>query len=183
MSERSNEPCWYVVHTYSGYENKVKDTLEKSVENNEAMQKLIFEVRVPVEDVVERKRDKEGNVKLSTRQRKIYPGYVLVHMINTSESWYVVRNTRGCTGFVGPDSQPIALTDEEVDKMLNPPVVDLTVSVAIGDSVIITSGPMENHQGTVVDVDNIRGKASVAMQMFGRDTTAEVDVEQLKRVE
>ena len=113
MTEKSKEPCWYVVHTYSGYENKVKDTLEKSVENN-GMQDLIFDVRVPVEDVIEIK-----NGKRVKTQRKVYPGYVLVHMIETSESWYVVRNTRGVTGFVGPDSKPVPLTDAEVEMMLN----------------------------------------------------------------
>ena len=96
MAENSKEPCWYVVHTYSGYENKVKDNIEKSVENN-GMKDLIFDVRVPVEDVVEIK----GNKRVKS-QRKVYPGYVLVRMIETSESWYLVRNTRGVTGFVGP---------------------------------------------------------------------------------
>ena len=114
MAENSKEPCWYVVHTYSGYENKVKDNIEKSVENNPEMQRLIFDVRVPVEDVVEIK----GNKRVKS-QRKVYPGYVLVHMIETSESWYLVRNTRGVTGFVGPDSKPVALTPAEVDMMLS----------------------------------------------------------------
>ena len=100
MAEAKKEPCWYVIHTYSGYENKVKDTLEKSVENN-GMQDLILEVRVPMEEVVEIR-----NGKRVKSTRKVYPGYVLVHMIETSESWYVVRNTRGVTGFVGPDSKP-----------------------------------------------------------------------------
>ena len=113
MAEKKNEPCWYVVHTYSGYENKVKDNIEKSVENN-GMQDLILDVRVPVEDVVEIK----NNRRVKT-QRKVYPGYVLVHMIETSESWYLVRNTRGVTGFVGPESKPVPLTDEEVSMMLS----------------------------------------------------------------
>ena len=107
MAENKKEACWYVVHTYSGYENKVKDTLEKSVENN-GMQDLILEVRVPMEEVVEIR-----NGKRVKSTRKVYPGYVLVHMIETSESWYVVRNTRGVTGFVGPDSKPVPLTDAE----------------------------------------------------------------------
>lgn len=180
MSERSNEPCWYVVHTYSGYENKVKDTLWKSVENSEAMQKLIFQVEVPVEEVVERKKDKDGSYRRVSRQRKIYPGYVLVYMINTSESWYVVRNTRGCTGFVGPDSQPIALTEAEVEHMLHPPVVDLTGTVAEGDSVIITGGPMANFTGVVQSVDLDRNKATVMVQMFSRENEAEISLDDLK---
>ena len=111
MAENSKEPCWYVVHTYSGYENKVKDNIEKSVENN-GMKDLIFDVRVPVEDVVEIK----GNKRVKS-QRKVYPGYVLVRMIETSESWYLVRNTRGVTGFVGPDSKPVPLTPEEQEEL------------------------------------------------------------------
>ena len=107
MAENKKEACWYVIHTYSGYENKVKDTLEKSVENN-GMQDLILDVRVPMEEVMEIR-----NGKRVKSTRKVYPGYVLVHMIETSESWYVVRNTRGVTGFVGPDSKPVPLTQEE----------------------------------------------------------------------
>ena len=116
MAENKKEPCWYVIHTYSGYENKVKDTLEKSVENN-GMQDLILEVRVPMEEVVEIR-----NGKRVKSTRKVYPGYVLVHMIETSESWYVVRNTRGVTGFVGPDSKPVPLTQEEVDMIMEVPL-------------------------------------------------------------
>ena len=178
MSERSNEPCWYVVHTYSGYENKVKDTLEKSVENNEAMQKLIFDVRVPVEDVIEIK-----NGKRVKTQRKVYPGYVLVHMIETSESWYVVRNTRGVTGFVGPDSKPVALTEAEVEMRLNPQPNGVEYDIAIGDTVDILSGSMENQQGVVEDIDAMRGKIKVSVQMFGRATPAELDLAQVKKAD
>ena len=113
MSEKSNEACWYVVHTYSGYENKVKDTLEKSIKSSN-MQDYIFDVRVPVEEVSEIRKGKRVK---STR--KVFPGYVIVNMIKTNESWYVVRNTRGVTGFVGPDGQPVALTPSEVEMMLN----------------------------------------------------------------
>ena len=178
MSERSNEPCWYVVHTYSGYENKVKDTLEKSVENNEAMQKLIFDIRVPVEDVIEIK-----NGKRVKTQRKVYPGYVLIHMIETSESWYVVRNTRGVTGFVGPDSKPVALTEDEVAMMLNSESKGVEYDIAIGDTVVILSGSMENQQGVVEDIDTIRGKIRVAVQMFGRSIPAELDMDQVQKAD
>lgn len=177
MSERSNELCWYVVHTYSGYENKVKDTLLKSVENSESMQKLIFEVEVPVEEVTEIRNGKRVKV-----QRKTYPGYVLVHMIETSDSWYVVRNTRGVTGFVGPDSKPIALTDEEVEMMLHPPVKDVVADIAIGDSVTFVNGSFEGMTGTVADLDLTRGKASVQVQIFGQATSTEVDLSDIKRV-
>ena len=111
MSEKINEACWYVVHTYSGYENKVKDTLEKSIKSN-GMQDFIFEVRVPVEEVTEIRKGKRVK-----SQRKVFPGYVIVKMIKTNESWYVVRNTRGVTGFVGPDGQPVALTEAEIDTL------------------------------------------------------------------
>ena len=178
MAENSKEPCWYVVHTYSGYENKVKDNIEKSVENN-GMKHLIFDVRVPVEDVVEIK----GNKRVKS-QRKVYPGYVLVRMIETSESWYVVRNTRGVTGFVGPDSKPVPLTDAEVEMMLNTEAKSVEFGVAIGEEVRILSGPLENFSGIVEDVDTVRGKLTVKVQMFlGREMPVEVDLDQVEKVE
>ena len=176
MTEKSKEPCWYVVHTYSGYENKVKDTLEKSVENN-GMQDLIFDVRVPVEDVVEIR-----NGKRVKSQRKVYPGYVLVHMIETSESWYVVRNTRGVTGFVGPDSKPVALTQEEVDMMLNSQARSVDFSFAIGERVRILSGPLENFTGVVEDIDTIRGTVTVKVEMFfGREQSVKLDLDKVEK--
>ena len=178
MTEKNMQPCWYVVHTYSGYENKVKDTLEKSVENNEHMKDLIFDIRVPVEDVVEIRKGKRVK-----SQRKVFPGYVLVHMIETSESWYVVRNTRGVTGFVGPDSKPVALTDDEVELMLNPKSKSIGFDIAIGETVQILSGPMENFSGVGSDIDTVCGKLTVTVQMFGRPTTVELDMEQVKRAE
>ena len=176
MTEKSKEPCWYVVHTYSGYETKVKDTLEKSVENN-GMQDLIFDVRVPVEDVVEIR-----NGKRVKSQRKVYPGYVLVHMIETSESWYVVRNTRGVTGFVGPDSKPVALTQEEVDMMLNSEAKSIDFSFAIGERVRILSGPLENFTGVVEDIDTIRGTVTVKVEMFfGREQSVKLDLDKVEK--
>ena len=176
MTEKSKQPCWYVIHTYSGYENKVKDTLEKSVENN-GMQDLIFDVRVPVEDVVEIR-----NGKRVKSQRKVYPGYVLVHMIETSESWYVVRNTRGVTGFVGPDSKPVALTQEEVDMMLNSQSNSVDFSFAIGERVRILSGPLENFTGVVEDVDTIRGTVTVKVEMFfGREQSVKLDLDKVEK--
>ena len=176
MTEKSKQPCWYVIHTYSGYENKVKDTLEKSVENN-GMQDLIFDVRVPVEDVVEIR-----NGKRVKSQRKVYPGYVLVHMIETSESWYVVRNTRGVTGFVGPDSKPVALTQEEVDMMLNSESKSIDFSFAIGERVRILSGPLENFTGVVEDIDTIRGTVTVKVEMFfGREQSVKLDLDKVEK--
>lgn len=177
MTEKKKEPCWYVVHTYSGYENKVKDNLEKAVENN-GMQELIFEMRVPTEDVIEIK-----NGKRVKSQRKIYPGYVLVKMIETSESWYLVRNTRGVTGFVGPDSKPVPLTESEVEMMLNSGMKSVEFGVAIGEEVRILSGPLENFTGTVSDVDTVRQKLTVKVKLFlGREMPVEVDLEQVEKI-
>ena len=141
------------------------------------MKDLIFEVRVPMEDVVEIR-----NGKRVKSQRKVYPGYVLVHMIETSESWYVVRNTRGVTGFVGPDSKPVALTQEEVDMMLNSEAKSVDFGFAIGENVRILSGPLENFSGVVEDVDTVRGKLTVKVQMFlGREMPVEVDLDQVEK--
>ena len=153
MAEAKKEPCWYVIHTYSGYENKV------------------------MEEVVEIR-----NGKRVKSTRKVYPGYVLVHMIETSESWYVVRNTRGVTGFVGPDSKPVPLTQEEVDMMLNTEQSSVDFGFAIGENVRILSGPLENFSGVVEDVDTVRGKLTVKVQMFlGREMPVEVDLDQVEK--
>lgn len=176
-NERKTTLEWYVVHTYSGYENKVKDNLEKAAENNN-MQNLIQEVCVPLEEVVEIK-----NGKRVTSQRKTFPGYVLVRMIITNESWYVVRNTRGVTGFVGPESKPIPLSQEELDRMLNSGAQSLKFSVAVGDEVRILSGPLENFTGMVEEIDTIRQKLSVKVKMFlGREMQVEVDMDQVEKV-
>lgn len=132
----SDEAKWYVVHTYSGYENKVASNLEKTVENH-SLQNLIFEIRVPTEKVTE----VAANGKTKEVERKIFPGYVIVKMILTDESWYAVRNIRGCTGFVGPSSKPIPLTDEEVER-LGVETRNVEVSYNVGDSVQITDGPL-----------------------------------------
>lgn len=177
MAEQNKEPQWYVVHTYSGYENKVKDNLIKSVENN-GMQDLIFDVEIPVEDVIEIKNNKRVK-----SQRKVYPGYVLVHMIETSESWYLVRNTRGVTGFVGPDSRPVPLTPAEVDMMLSTQQNSVEFSIAIGEEVRILSGALENFTGTVTDVDTVRQKLTVMVKMFlGRETPVELDLQDVEKL-
>jgi len=165
MSERISEAHWYVVHTYSGYENKVKDTLEKSIRSN-GMQDYIFEVRVPVEEVTEIKKGKR--VKAT---RKVFPGYVIVKMIKTNQSWYVVRNTRGVTGFVGPDGQPVALTDAEVEMMLNPQPTGTEFDLAIGESVRILEGSFAEQQGEIVEIDQMLGKVLVKLHPFANRTT------------
>ena len=168
---------WYVVHTYSGYENKVKDNLEKAAENNR-MQHLIQEVAVPVEEVAEIK-----NGKRVITQHKTFPGYVLVKMIITSESWYVVRNTRGVTGFVGPESKPVALTDEEVDLMLNSRPQAEACKLVVGEEIRILSGPLENFTGVIESTDLLRSKLQVKVKMFlGREMQVEIDIDQAEKL-
>lgn len=167
--------CWYVVHTYSGYENKVMDTLKKSVENSEKMRELILEIVVPEEEVTEIKKGRRIKIK-----RKVFPGYVMVHMIWTTESWYLVRNTRGVTGFVGPESKPVALSDEEVERMLHPMPAETQTDIAIGQQVRVISGPLENYVVTVEDVDAIVGKVTVRVTMLGREQSVELDLDQVQ---
>jgi len=178
MAETTEKtPQWYAIHTYSGYENKVKDNLEKTVENN-GMDDLIFEVTVPTEEVAEIR-----NGKRVVSQRKTFPGYVLVKMIITNESWYVVRNTRGVTGFVGPESKPVALSDEEVERMLTSQSREARYSIAVGEEVRILSGPLENFTGTVEEIDMDRAKMRVKVKMFlGREMQVEVDLNQVEKL-
>ena len=175
MAEYSDSVEWYVVHTYSGYENKVKANLEKSVENN-GMQDLIQEVRIPVEDVVEIKNGKRRVV-----HRKIYPGYVMIKMKMTDDAWYIVRNTRGVTGFVGPGSRPIPLAESEIEAsgMNREPV---QIDLAVGENVRVLSGPLENFTGKIEDIDNIRQMVKVVVSMFGRETPVELEYDQVLRI-
>ena len=175
MSEKINEACWYVVHTYSGYENKVKDTLEKSIKSN-GMQDFIFEVRVPVEEVTEIRKGKRVK-----SQRKVFPGYVIVKMIKTNESWYVVRNTRGVTGFVGPGSKPVPLTDEEVTAM-GVERIPIILNIEVGENVRVVSGPLENFIGRVEKLDPERQKVKLTVSMFGRETPVELDFIQVQKL-
>ncbi|CAB1243520.1 RNA polymerase elongation pause factor [Ruminococcaceae bacterium BL-6] len=167
---------WYVVHTYSGYENKVASNLEKTVENRQ-LQDLIQEVRVPTETVTEIKDGKKRDV-----ERKLFPGYVLVKMALTDESWYVVRNIRGCTGFVGPSSKPIPLTEEEVARM-GVEKKEVVVSYNVGDSVHIIDGPLEGFVGVVEEVDPDKNRVRVTVSMFGRETPVELELDQAEPVE
>ena len=167
---------WYVVHTYSGYENKVASNLEKTVENRQ-IHDLIQEIRVPTETVTEIKDNKRRDV-----ERKIFPGYVLVKMILTDESWYVVRNIRGCTGFVGPSSKPIPLTEEEVAR-LGVEQKEIEVSYKVGDSVHIIDGPLDGFVGTVEEVDVDKDRVRVIVSMFGRETPVELELDQVEAME
>lgn len=173
----SDEAKWYVVHTYSGYENKVASNLEKTVENH-SLQNLIFEIRVPTEKVTE----VAANGKTKEVERKIFPGYVIVKMILTDESWYAVRNIRGCTGFVGPSSKPIPLTDEEVER-LGVETRNVEVSYNVGDSVQITDGPLEGFIGTVEEIDVGKNHIRVMVSMFGRETPVDLELDQAEPVE
>jgi transcriptional antiterminator NusG len=167
-----NIPRWYVVHTYSGYENKVASNIEKAVENRQ-MQHLITEVSVPTETVTEHKE----NGKVVEVERKIFPGYVLVKMIITDESWYVVRNIRGVTGFVGPSSEPVPLSAEEVAALgVEKKIVE--VSFNKGDSIKITDGPFAGFVGTVEEIDAEKQRFKATISMFGRDTLVELEVGQ-----
>ena len=166
---------WYVVHTYSGHENKVKVNIEKMVENR-GMQDLIIDIVVPTEDRVE---IKDGQRKIKTR--KMFPGYVIIKMIVTNESWYLVRNTQGVTGFVGHGSEPIPLTDEEVRRM-GVENVSVRMDIKNGDYVDIINGPLDGFSGVVEEVDAARQKVRVIVSMFGRETPVELDFVQVKVV-
>lgn len=163
---------WYVVHTYSGYENKVAGNIEKAAENRN-MQDLITEVRVPVETVVEVSDEKTREV-----ERKVYPCYVLVKMVMTDETWYIVRNTRGVTGFVGPGSKPIPLTDEEVAR-LGVEIINVEVAYQVGDSVRIIEGPLKDFIGIVDEIDLANDQVKMTVSMFGREAPVELTLRQV----
>ena len=175
MVEKNEQPHWYVIHTYSGYENKVKDSLEKVVENR-SLQDVILEIKVPTEESIEIK-----NGKKKTVTRKVFPGYVMVKMLLTDQAWYVVRNTRGVTGFVGPGSKPIPLTDEEV-RALNVEYIPMTLDVQVGESVRVISGPLESFIGVVEEIDEERQKVRGSVSMFGRETPVELDFVQIQKL-
>ncbi len=174
MSETAK---WYVVHTYSGYENKVAQNIEKVVENRK-LQDLIPEIRVPTEMVTEIKENKTREV-----ERKVFPSYVLVKMILTDDSWYIVRNTRGVTGFVGPASKPIPLTDAEVAALGVDKNRTVEVNFKVGDSVSVSSGTLEGFVGIVKSIDLDARTVDVVVSMFGRETPATLDVTQISKLD
>lgn len=172
---------WYVVHTYSGYENKVKTNLEKRVESME-MQEKIFRVLVPMEDEIEVKDGKQKKVK-----RKVFPGYVLVEMIMSDDSWYVVRNTPGVTGFVGSGNKPIPLSEEEIKAILGAEgdgqgPTHIVVDFEIDQPVRVIAGPFKDHPAVVQEIWPEKGKVKVLVSMFGRDTPVELDFTQIEEV-
>ena len=176
QEEANQQPRWYVVHTYSGYENKVKTDLEKTIKNRE-LDEFFFNIIVPMEEQVE---IKEG--KRKTNLKKVFPGYVLVKMIVTEESWYVVRNTRGVTGFVGSGTDPIPLTDEEIKKM-GFDVVPVNIDYVEGDNVKVLNGPLEGFVGTVQEINKEKQKVKVLVSMFGRETPVELEFSQIEKVD
>ena len=169
------EPRWYVVHTYSGYENKVKTDLEKTIKNRE-LEDFFFDIIVPMEEQIE---IKDG--KRKTNLKKVFPGYVLIKMIVTEESWYIVRNTRGVTGFVGSGTDPIPLTNEEIRNMGFEAVV-INVDYDINDSVKVVNGPLSGFIGTVQEINKDKNKVKVLVSMFGRETPVELEFSQVEKM-
>ena len=168
---------WYVAHTYSGYENTVKNAIEKSAENR-GMTELIQEVRIPTETVEEK--NKDGIVK--TVERKIFPGYVLVKMVMTDETWHLVRNSRGCTGFVGSDGKPVPLTDSEVEA-LHVEHREITLPFAVGDTVEIMDGPFAGFQGIVDELDPDAETVRLIVSIFNRETPVDLDLVSVRAIE
>lgn len=174
MSENTGA-MWYVAHTYSGYENKVKANIEATVQSRN-MEDIILEVVVPMHDVEEMKNGQRKNV-----SKKIFPGYVLVHMFMTDESWYVVRNTRGVTGFVGPASKPVALTTEELEHLGIKETKLPEIDIEAGEHIIVTDGPFKDFEGTVEEINREKRKLKINISMFGRETPVELDFSQVKK--
>ena len=170
------EANWYVVHTYSGYENKVKANIEKTIENR-GLHEEILEVRVPMEEVVE---VKNGTKKVS--QKKLFPGYVMINMVMNDDTWYVVRNTRGVTGFVGPGSKPVPLTEAEM-KPLGINTNQISVDFAEGDMIVVLAGAWKDTVGAVQKMDHQKGTATINVELFGRETPVEISFEEVRRVD
>ena len=168
-------PRWYVVHTYSGYENKVKTDLEKTIKNRE-LEDFFFDIVVPMEEQIE---IKDGKRKANLK--KVFPGYVLIKMIVTEESWYIVRNTRGVTGFVGSGTAPIPLTDEEIRSM-GFETANVNVDYDVDESVRILNGPLSGFIGTVQEINKNKGKVKVLVSMFGRETPVELEFSQVEKL-
>ncbi|MDD6208014.1 MAG: transcription termination/antitermination protein NusG [Clostridiales bacterium] len=171
-----SEAKWYVVHTYSGYENKVKANIEKAIENRK-LQDQILEVSVPMQTVVEVKNDVKKPV-----QKKMFPAYVLINMVMNDDTWYVVRNTRGVTGFVGPGSKPVPLTEEEMQNMGLHESEEFSMDLEIGETVMVTSGVWENTTGIVKQINNNKQSVTINVDMFGRETPVEVGFMDIKKI-
>ena len=170
-----SEANWYVVHTYSGYENKVKANIEKTIENRH-LEEQILEVRVPMQDVVELKDGQSRQV-----QKKMFPGYVLINMIMNDDTWYVVRNTRGVTGFVGPGSKPVPLTDEEM-RPLGIRTESVQVDYAEGDSIVVTGGVWKDTVGVIQAINEDKQSVTINVDLFGRETPVEISFTEIRKM-
>lgn len=179
MKSSHPDANWYVIHTYSGYEDQVADQLKQRIESMD-MQDKIFSITVPKEKQIEIK-----NGKRRTVERKIFPGYILVEMIVTEDSWFVVRNTPNVTGFVGTSTTPSPLSDEEVvaiQKRMGVEEPKFSIDFSIGELVNITDGPFKGFDGTVNEIDEQKGKIKVLVSMFGRETPVELDSLQVNKL-
>ncbi len=170
------ESNWYVVHTYSGYENKVKANIEKTIENRK-LQDQILEVVVPMQDVVEVKNGSKKQV-----QKKLFPGYVLINMVMNDDTWYVVRNTRGVTGFVGPGSKPVHLTETEMRPLGIKPDSEVVVDFEVGDSVTVTAGAWQETVGVIKTINPGKQSVTITVDMFGRETPVELSFTEVKKL-
>ncbi len=170
-----SEAKWYVVHTYSGYENKVKANIDKTIENRH-LEEQILEVRVPMQEVVELK---NGTQKVA--QKKMFPGYVMIHMIMNDDTWYVVRNTRGVTGFVGPGSKPVPLTDAEINA-LGIMDVNVVVDYQVGETIVVISGAWKDTVGVVREVNPQKQSLKINVELFGRETPVEIQFSEVRKM-
>ena len=169
------EANWFVVHTYSGYENKVKANIEKTIENRQ-LQDQILEVTVPMEEAFEMKNGVKKQV-----SRKMFPGYVLLHMIMNDDTWYVVRNTRGVTGFVGPGSKPVPLTEAEIEA-LGIMDADVVVEYEVGETIVVTSGAWKDTVGIIQAINQNKQSVTINVELFGRDTPVEIGFTEIKKM-
>ena len=176
MADTNSEAKWYVAHTYSGYENKVKVDIEKTIENRN-LQDQILEVAVPVQSTVELKNGVEKKI-----DKKIFPGYVLVHMIMNEETWYVVRNTRGVTGFVGPGSKPVPLSDEEVAMLSNNDQQEVVFDYNEGETITVVSGAWKDTVGVIKAINPSKRSVTISVEMFGRETPVELSYAEVKKL-
>ena len=170
------EAHWYVVHTYSGYENKVKVDIEKTIENRN-LQDQILEVSVPMLPVVEVKNGVEKQA-----DKKMFPGYVLIKMVMNDDTWYVVRNTRGVTGFVGPGSKPVPLTEEEIESMGFQKQQEVAVDFEIGDLIVVTTGAWKDTVGAIKSINEAKKSITISVEMFGRETPVELNFKEVKKM-
>ena len=172
-----SETKWYVVHTYSGYENKVKANIEKTIENRH-LKDQILEVRVPMEDVTEVKNGRQRQV-----QRKMFPGYVLLKMVMNDDTWYVVRNIRGVTGFVGPGSKPVPLTSEEMIPLGIKDEEKIVIDLEVGDYVVVIGGAWKDSIGVIQNINKSKQVVIINVELFGRETPVEINFAEIKIVE